>query len=150
MTPGYGFSIRKLKRTACCIMWPYTSRNKFPASQYTRAAHEVGLQPFSSLTTFPLQSCLGPLLSLTTALQSRLAEQLLTRLLLARYSPAVESEPCLRAHLSAFFKSFQVGTRSGSTPVRIPILALSRHKMLDCRMHLSRRSHPMCTSKMYI
>ncbi|EFJ47474.1 hypothetical protein VOLCADRAFT_105050 [Volvox carteri f. nagariensis] len=39
--------------------------------------------------------------------QPRQAEQLLTRLLLARFSPSLESEPWLRSQLSAFFKSFQ-------------------------------------------
>ncbi|GIL54559.1 hypothetical protein Vafri_10309 [Volvox africanus] len=42
-----------------------------------------------------------------TTMQPRLAEQLLTRLLLARFSPSLESEPGLRSQISAFFKSFQ-------------------------------------------
>ncbi|GFR49728.1 hypothetical protein Agub_g11885, partial [Astrephomene gubernaculifera] len=39
-----------------------------------------------------------------SAMQPAQAEQLLTRLLLARLSPALEEEAALRAQLSAFFK----------------------------------------------
>ncbi|GLC49718.1 hypothetical protein PLESTB_000279300 [Pleodorina starrii] len=45
--------------------------------------------------------------AMQASLQPRLAEQLLTRLLLARFSPSLDSEPWLRSQLSAFFKSFQ-------------------------------------------